>query len=68
MMLDYEIDAKFIMKLYSEKLLMIILIKNESGIGYKITLGKVERKRRIKLGLEEIAGEGFGWIFDFLFF
>lgn len=59
-MLDYEVDAKFIMKLYNKKVLMIILIKNNSEVGYKITLGKVGKKRGIELGLEGIRREGFG--------
>ena len=39
---------------------MIILIKNECGIGYKITLGRAEIKKGIELGLEEFGREGFG--------
>lgn len=57
------------MTLYNEKVLMIILIKNESEVGYKITPRKVEMERRIELGLERIVGEGFGGGFlIFLFF
>ena len=39
---------------------MIILIKNESEIGYKITLGRVEIEKGIELGLEEFGRVGFG--------
>lgn len=38
---------------------MIILIKNESEVGYKITPGRVGREKWIELGLERIGGEGF---------
>lgn len=37
---------------------MIILIKNECGIGYKITLGRAEIKKGIELGLEEFGRVG----------
>lgn len=56
----------FFVTLQNEKVLMIILIKNESEVGYKITLGKVEMERRIELGLEGIMGKGLGG--GFLFF
>lgn len=38
---------------------MIILIKNESEIRYKITPGKVWREKWTELGLERIVGKGF---------
>ena len=46
---------------------MIILIKNECGIGYKITLGRAEIKKGIELGLDEFGrvafgGVGVGWV------
>ena len=48
---------------------MIILIKNENEIRYKITLGRVEIEKGIELGLEEFGRDGFGGgFFDFLFF
>lgn len=34
---------------------MIILIKNENEIGYKITLGRVEVEKDVELGLEGIG-------------
>ena len=37
---------------------MIILIKNESEIGYKITLGRVEVEKGVELGLEGIGSLG----------
>ena len=39
---------------------MVILIKNESEIGYKITLERVEIEKGIELGLEEFGRVGFG--------
>lgn len=39
---------------------MIILIKNEYGIGYKITPGRVEVEKSIELGLDGI--ERGGWL------
>ena len=39
---------------------MIILIKNESEIGYKITLGRVEVEKSVELGLDGIGREEFG--------
>lgn len=39
---------------------MIILIKNESEIGYKITFGRVEVEKGVELGLDGIGREGVG--------
>lgn len=39
---------------------MIILIKSESEIGYKITPERVEIEKSIELELEEFGREGFG--------
>ena len=55
--------ASFFLQLYNEKVLkvlMIILIKNESEIGYKITLGRVEVEKSVELGLDGIGREEFG--------
>lgn len=38
---------------------MIILIKSESEIGYKITLERVEVEKDVELELEEIGEEEF---------
>ena len=43
-----------------KKVLMIILIKNENEIGYKITLGRVWVEKSVELILEEFGREGFG--------
>lgn len=48
----------FIVTLYIEKVLMIILIKNEGKVWYKITLRTVGRRKWIELGLERIGREG----------
>lgn len=55
--------ASFFLQLYNEKVLkvlMIILIKNESEIGYKITLGRAEVEKGVELGLDGIGREEFG--------
>ena len=41
---------------------MIILIKNKSQIGYKITLGRMGIEKGIKLGLEKFGRERFGGV------
>lgn len=41
---------------------MIILIKNESEIGYKITLERVVKEKDVELGLDGIRREG--WVGD----
>lgn len=60
--------ASFFMALYNEKVLMIILIKNESEVGYKITQGKEERKREVELGLDGIGGRNLGGFLIFFIF
>lgn len=50
--------ASFFYSSYNEKVLIIILIKNESEIGYKITLGRVRKEELIELELKGIGGEG----------
>ena len=47
---------------------MIILIKNEEEIGYKITLGRVRKEELIELELEGIWREGVGGEFLILKF
>ena len=41
---------------------MIILIKNENEIRYKITLGRVGVEKCVKLELKEFVREGFGGV------
>lgn len=45
----------FVATLYTEKVLIIILIKNERGVWYKITLEKERSEKWIELRLERIG-------------
>ena len=45
----------FVATLYTEKVLIIILIKNEIGVWYKITLEKERSEKWIELRLERIG-------------